>query len=198
MLGVRRSWLGVGRAVDMLAMTMPVRAPTGQPISVLEGGAGTGAVTRALMAQCSAGSRLDVIEANPRFATRLNRIADAQPIGNADIRIHRTRIECHDADAYYDVVVSYVPFANVAPQQVDVIIRRYFAMLRPSGVLVYFSHFGMRWARGLVASRDASSPCSRPTPCQTSASIRDPQPSSVAEHTARRGEAASALSTASC
>src|ERR1700709_1430721 len=108
---VRRNGLGVSFAADMVAfirevardpvgmgavfpssvqlsqaMTMPVRALAGQPISVLEAGAGTGAVTRALIAELPAGSRLDVIEANPRLAAKLNRIADAQPVGKAQIR----------------------------------------------------------------------------------------------------------------
>ena len=97
------------------AMTMPVRALAGQPISVLEAGAGTGAVTRALIAELPAGSRLDVIEANPRLAAKLNRIADAQPVGNAQIRVHRTRIEGHQADAPYDVIASCLPLSNFPP-----------------------------------------------------------------------------------
>jgi phosphatidylethanolamine/phosphatidyl-N-methylethanolamine N-methyltransferase len=138
------------------AMTMPVRAMAGQPISVLEAGAGTGAVTRALIAELPAGSRLDVIEANPRLAAKLNRIADAQPVGNAQIRIHPTRIEGHEADAPYDVIASCLPLSNFPPQQVEAIMQRYFTMLHPGGVLIYFSYLGMRWARTLVASREAT------------------------------------------
>ena len=61
------------------ALTEPVRAQAGRPLNVLEAGAGTGAVTRALIPQLPGGSRLDIVEANPRFADRLRHLVRTHP-----------------------------------------------------------------------------------------------------------------------
>jgi phosphatidylethanolamine/phosphatidyl-N-methylethanolamine N-methyltransferase len=57
-------------------MTEPVRAQEGRPLNIMEVGAGTGSVTRALIPQLSADCRLDIVEANPRFADRLCHLVD--------------------------------------------------------------------------------------------------------------------------
>ncbi|MFE9727351.1 hypothetical protein ACFYQ5_28110 [Streptomyces sp. NPDC005794] len=61
------------------ALTEPVRAQSPHPLAVLEAGAGTGSITRALIPQLSQGSRLDVVEANPRFAARLSKLVTTHP-----------------------------------------------------------------------------------------------------------------------
>ncbi len=45
-----------------------------RPVRVLEVGAGTGRATRALADGLAPGSRLDVVESNPRFAEHLGRV----------------------------------------------------------------------------------------------------------------------------
>ncbi|MFF4652198.1 class I SAM-dependent methyltransferase [Streptomyces sp. NPDC001380] len=142
------------------ALTEPVRARAGRPLSVLEAGAGTGAVTRSLIGRLPSGSSLDVVEANPRFAARLDRLAAAhpRPAGHTgpdtrQIRVHARRVEDLDPGRRYDVIVSGLPFANFTPRQVETIMGRYLELLRPGGTLTYFSYLGTRQARTLLASR---------------------------------------------
>lgn len=164
-----------------LALTEPVRAQPGRPLDVLEAGAGTGAVTRVLIPQLSPGSRLDIAEANPRFADRLRdlvrtraepaegpygeqvegpygeaaREPSGEPSGtpSAQIRVHAARVERLETGRRYDVIVSGLPFTNFAPADVEAIMERYLRLLRPGGTLTYFAYRGTRRARTLLLSR---------------------------------------------
>ncbi|MFE6689160.1 class I SAM-dependent methyltransferase [Streptomyces sp. NPDC057743] len=147
------------------ALTDPVRARAPRPLTVLEAGAGTGAVTRALLAQLPPGSRLDVLDANPRFTTRLRHLVAAHapgvpPAGPAgigvDVGVHHARVERWATDRRYDVIVSGLPLANFTPQEVRAIMDRYLELLRPDGVLTYFAYRGARPVRALLAAPAAA------------------------------------------
>lgn len=136
-------------------LTEPVRRQAPHPLSVLEAGAGTGAITRALIPQLSRGSHLDIVEANPRFATRLHGLVAAHPdLANrpARVTVHQTPVEDLGTDQRYDVIVSGLPLTNFTPQQVQRIMGRYMELLRPGGTLTYFAYLGTRQARALTSS----------------------------------------------
>ncbi|MEW1657306.1 methyltransferase [Streptomyces sp. NPDC093707] len=138
------------------ALTGPVRARAPRPLTVLEAGAGTGAVTRVLVPQLPPGSRLDVIDANPRFAGRLRhlvvaRARRAEPAARVRVDVHHTRVEQLATDRRYDVIVSGLPLTNFTLGQVRTIMDRYLELLRPGGVLTYFAYLGTRPARTLLA-----------------------------------------------
>ncbi|MFD8342222.1 class I SAM-dependent methyltransferase [[Kitasatospora] papulosa] len=138
------------------ALTEPVRAQSPYPLTVLEAGAGTGPVTRILIPQLSRGSRLDIVEANPRFTLRLKKTVAAHPslVGPADrAKVHQNLIEEFDTPHLYDVIVSGLPLTNFAPEQVERIMNRYMELLHPGGTLTYFAYLGTRQARSLTASR---------------------------------------------
>lgn len=138
------------------ALTEPVRAQAGRPLNVLEAGAGTGAVTRALMSHLTAGSQLDVAEANPRFAARLRHLTTTRPhlTGQAGrVRIHSGRVEELATDRRYDVIVSGLPFANFDPHQVETIMERYLQLLHPGGTLTYFAYRGAAKVSTLLGPR---------------------------------------------
>ncbi|MFI6661460.1 class I SAM-dependent methyltransferase [Streptomyces sp. NPDC050523] len=144
-----------GRALAR-ALTDPVRAQTSRPLAVLEAGAGTGPVTRALIPQLSGGSRLDIVEANPRFAAQLRRLVATHPDlvhVSGRVSVHETFVEQLDTDQRYDVIVSGLPLTNFAPAQVERIMARYMDLLHPGGTLTYFAYVGTRRARALTASR---------------------------------------------
>ncbi|MHB9860564.1 class I SAM-dependent methyltransferase [Streptomyces sp. YIM S03343] len=141
------------------ALTDPVRAQAPRPLAVLEAGAGTGPVTRSLIAQLSRGSRLDVVEANPRFADRLRHLVATHPgtVGRSgQVTVHQTYVEQFDTTQRYDVIVSGLPLTNFTPAQVERIMARYMDLLHPGGTLTYFAYLGTRKARALTASRAES------------------------------------------
>ncbi|MDX2544614.1 class I SAM-dependent methyltransferase [Streptomyces sp. WI04-05B] len=138
------------------ALTDPVLAQAPHPLAVLEVGAGTGPVTRALIPRLSRGSRLDIVEANPRFAAGLRRLVTAHPAltaTSAQVNVHQIYVEQLDTDQRYDVIVSGLPLTNFTPAQVERIMARYLELLHPGGTLTYFAYLGTRRARALTASR---------------------------------------------
>ncbi|MGW5047452.1 class I SAM-dependent methyltransferase [Streptomyces griseoluteus] len=137
-------------------LTDPVQEHGPQPLNVLEAGAGTGSITRALIPRLSPDSRLDIVEANARFASRLRHLVRTHPglAGRSErVRVHHALVEQLDTGRPYDVIVSGLPFTNFAPAQVEAIMGRYMEMLHPGGTLTYFAYRGTRYARALTASR---------------------------------------------
>jgi phospholipid N-methyltransferase len=138
------------------ALTEPVRAQVPRPLAVLEVGAGTGAVTRTLISALPRAGRLDIVEANPRFAGRLRRLVTTHPdlaARHAQVTVHQACVEQLDNDQRYDVIVSGLPLTNFTPAQVERIMARYLELLHPGGTLTYFAYLGTRTARALTASR---------------------------------------------
>jgi phospholipid N-methyltransferase len=138
------------------ALTEPVRASGPRPLSVLEVGAGTGAITRALIPQLPRGSRLDIVEANPRFTVRLRGLVKAHPslvARSVQVAVHQVLLEDFEPDERYDVIVSGLPLTNFTPSQVERIMSRSMRLLYPGGTLTYFAYLGTRRARAMTASR---------------------------------------------
>lgn len=128
----------------------------GRPLSVLEVGAGTGSVTRELLSRTPPGSTLDIVEANPRFAAQLRHLVGAVQhprVSGSNVAVHNADIAQFDTDRRYDVIVSGLPFANFAPDDVENIVTRYLEWLRPGGTLTYFAYRGTMQARRLFAGR---------------------------------------------
>lgn len=125
------------------------------PRTVLEVGAGTGAVTAALIDRLNVGDRLDVVESNPAFARALQSLTEASAVtSRPQTTVHTTRIEGFESAVRYDVIVSGLPFANFTPSEVGMILDRYDALLDDSGSIVYFAYLGTRRLRSLTASLD--------------------------------------------
>ncbi|QBS40220.1 class I SAM-dependent methyltransferase [Nocardia sp. CS682] len=138
------------------ALTEPVRAQAWRPLAVLEAGAGTGSVTRALLPLIGPGSRLDVVEPNPHFAQHLRELVHGcpGPAGTARrVHLHESFVEQLDTGCRYDVIVSGLPFTNFTPAEVERIMNRYFELLHPGGTLTFFAYRGTRMARSILASR---------------------------------------------
>ncbi|WP_229068825.1 class I SAM-dependent methyltransferase [Actinoplanes sp. DH11] len=143
-----------GRALAEV-LTAPVRDRPAQPLTVLEVGAGTGSVTRALLGHMPTGSNLDIIEANPRFAARLRRLVDTRdPLTSAaaTAEIHEMLLSRFATERRYDVIVSGLPMTNFEPGEVNDIMARLVELLHPEGTLTYFAYVGTRAARRLVSA----------------------------------------------
>ncbi|MFJ4095761.1 translation initiation factor IF-2 [Kitasatospora sp. NPDC089913] len=160
------------------ALTVPATSRPDRPLSVLEVGAGTGAVTRRLVRALRAGDRLHVVEPNPRFAERLRADEELACRGSElDLRLSTCRVQdlpgCgppatggggHDdgrsgatapapapATERYDVIVSGLPFTNFEPAEVRRILDLYLRLLLPGGELTYFGYLGTSAARLLTS-----------------------------------------------
>ncbi|MEV0278950.1 methyltransferase domain-containing protein [Streptomyces sp. NPDC050610] len=130
-----------------------------RPTAILEVGAGTGPVTRALAALSGPADRLDAVEINPRFVQVLSDSLRTDPVlaAAADrIRILPGSITTMRFDRDYDVIVSCLPFANFEPDQVRSILSRYLSVLVPGGHLTFFSYLGTHAVRTAFSSRAES------------------------------------------
>lgn len=144
-----------GKALARL-LTDPVRAQAPRPLAVLEAGAGTGAVTRALIPQLPRGSLLDVVEANPLRAARLRKLVATHPYPAgrlAQVSVHQAYVDELDTDQRYDVIVSGLSLTHHTPDQAERVMARYMQLLHPGGILTYHVSRGTRRARTLLTSR---------------------------------------------
>ncbi|HEV7826066.1 MAG TPA: methyltransferase domain-containing protein [Mycobacteriales bacterium] len=126
------------------------------PATVLEVGAGTGVVTRALAARLGPADRLDAVEVNPRFAAMLRTALVTDPVlaAVADrVRVIPESITAMRLDRRYDAIISGLPFMNFDPAEVQDILDRYMAALVPGGQLRLYGYLGTRVAGRLVGSR---------------------------------------------
>jgi phosphatidylethanolamine/phosphatidyl-N-methylethanolamine N-methyltransferase len=126
------------------------------PTVVLEVGAGTGVVTRALAARLGPTDRLDAVEVNPRFAEMLRTALIDDPVlaAAADrVRVIPESITAIQLDRRYDVIISGLPFMNFDPVEVRGILDRYMAALVPRGRLTIYGYLGTQVAGRVVGNR---------------------------------------------
>jgi phosphatidylethanolamine/phosphatidyl-N-methylethanolamine N-methyltransferase len=123
------------------------------PRTVLEVGAGTGAVTAALIDRLGHEDRLDVVESNEAFAGALQAVTGASASTDRPrTTVHTMRIEAFETGVRYDAIVSGLPFTNATPDEVRVILDRFDSLLTDGGSIVYFAYVGTRRMRSVIAS----------------------------------------------
>ena len=123
-----------------------------EPARVLEVGAGTGSVTRALARHFGPADRLDVCEIEPTLADVLESgVLRSGVLGAARregrVRLIRGPVQEICAPDTYDFVVSSLPFnafGRADVQQILTVIER---NLKPGGVFSYFEYIGVRLVR---------------------------------------------------
>jgi phosphatidylethanolamine/phosphatidyl-N-methylethanolamine N-methyltransferase len=153
-----RSWNQVGaiapssRALAR-ALTNPVEGSGDAPLSVLEVGAGSGAVTRALIPRLPNGSSLDIVEANPHFSQGLKDLVADLASSDVTASVHTVLVQDLETEKSYDVIVSGLPLTNFDPAQVEQIMNRSLELLMPGGSMTYFAYLGTSQARALTSSR---------------------------------------------
>lgn len=136
------------------ALSRYVRAD-GDGRSVLEVGPGTGAVTGSIVASLKPADRLDLVELNDAFVTRLRERFQSDPAFAAvaqRARVLHQRIEELPQAPTYDLIVSGLPLNNFAAEDVRCILGTLSKLLRPGGTLSFFEYIAVRPARSLLAS----------------------------------------------
>ena len=119
------------------AIAEPVSAYS-PPRRVLEVGAGTGALTRALLERLGPEDELVLCEINERFAEGLRRDFPSADVFRGDVE------ELPGAERFH-VIVSSLPFMNFEPEKVARILRSYEQRLEPRGTISSFDY----WANGV-------------------------------------------------
>lgn len=108
--------------------------------NVVEYGAGTGVMTKALLEKLSPSGKLTVIESDPQFVEILKQIKDAR------LRIIKGCIQDQILDESHgfsniDLVVSSVPFYFLTPTERQRIITATKKMLAPNGNFILFHQY---------------------------------------------------------
>lgn len=137
------------------ALVRPLRSSP-QPRRILEVGAGTGAITRVILAAMGPKDVLDIVEINPVFCESLERLAEARrsELPEATIRVHAHPIEEAPLEGPYDFVICGLPFNNFPPALMRSIFRRMLSLLAENGTLTYFEYAGVRIMRSGITGAE--------------------------------------------
>ena len=132
------------------ALCEPYRC-SARPVSVLEVGAGTGAVTRHLGTLLHDSDRLDVCEIRHDFADVLKHEVLGNPdfagaVASGRVRLLRLPIQQLPGSSLYDFVISGLPLTAFGIRDVREVLGVIRRCLKPGGVFSYFEYVGMRRA----------------------------------------------------
>lgn len=106
--------------------------------TIVELGAGTGGITRAILRSMRANATLMAVEVNPKFCRLLRRTqVDRLIVCRGDAIELRDAIDSHGLSAP-DVVISGIPFSTMSRSKGAKIVESISAVLRPGGCFVAY------------------------------------------------------------
>jgi phospholipid N-methyltransferase len=135
-----------------------VRAGTNEcgPRRILEVGPGTGAVTQHIVQGMRPGDRLDLVERNEEFVSRLRaRMAHDHLYRASSDRIvlRHASVEDISEDEPYNVIVSGLPLNNFPLLLVEQILAKLDRLLAPDGTLSFFEYIAIRKMKAALSPR---------------------------------------------
>ncbi len=110
------------------------------PQTVLEVGAGTGAITKHLINQTSPQHKVDIVEIMPKL-TRLLRMRFAKQAG---LSIYGTDLLHFVSKHKYDVIISSLPFNSLHPILTKALIDQLLNLAKPGAYLAFFEYKSMQ------------------------------------------------------
>ena len=130
------------------ALCEPLRN-AGHPVSVLEVGAGTGAITRYLGTILGEHDELDICEIQHDFADILERDVLSDPhfaplVTQGRVRLFRLPVQMLPGNKRYDFVISGLPLTAFELEDVRNVFDVVRRCLKPGGVFSYFEYLGLR------------------------------------------------------
>ena len=127
-----------------LAAVIPVANRGGQPVVVVEVGAGTGAVTAAIAQQVDEGTIVIAVEKDPELAERLRLRNLGVQVVTADAVTLPAILADHGVDCV-DVIVSVLPWTLFGPRQQRDFLAIFAAALRTDGVFTAAAYSLSYW-----------------------------------------------------
>jgi phospholipid N-methyltransferase len=137
------------------ALVSQLRRPR-TPAQILEVGPGTGSVTKEILRELVPGDRLDAVEINGYFLTRLRQRFEQEPVFlryRDQVRLIHAAVEELPGEGTYDFIVSGLPFNNFPADQVRRIFQVYNRLLKPGGILTYYEYVFIRQLKTPFANR---------------------------------------------
>ena len=145
-----------GRLARALAHFVRHGEEVDRPRRILEVGPGTGAVTVVLADSLRPDDRLELVELNDRFVTRLReRLQDDKRLAPIADRTELFHADVRDlpSDRKYDVIVSGLPLNNFSVALVEELLETLHRALVPGGTLSFFEYIAIRRAKATLSRR---------------------------------------------
>lgn len=141
------------------ALMTPFRART-SPASVLEVGAGTGAVTRHIGREMGPHDQLTICEMHPALAAHIRLEVLTHPTLAAAVAEQRVRllvrpVQHVDPSESYDYIICGLPFTAFKPGDIEAVLDVVRTILRPGGVFSYFEYMALRRFRTVTSQGQA-------------------------------------------
>lgn len=124
-----------------LARAMSQEVPWPINSKIVELGAGTGAITQALLERGIPPEQIIMVERSAIFASHLRNQFPTSEVLQGDARKLSQLIQ---ADQSIDVIVSSLPLRSMPPATVAAIIQQMQLILKPGGLLIQFTYFPLR------------------------------------------------------
>jgi phosphatidylethanolamine/phosphatidyl-N-methylethanolamine N-methyltransferase len=144
-------WLAAALTAGLAAN----RGAAAEHRSLLEVGAGTGAVTTAIAAALGHQDTLLVVEQNAAFAAHLEaRLADDTAFRSVQDRVHilHASVSTLEPVSRFHVIVSSLPFNNFTPEEVAGYLRLFRSLLLPGGEIRFYEYLAIRRLRAAFSS----------------------------------------------
>ena len=111
---------------------------TDRPLRILELGAGTGTLTKAILKALRPQDSLELVEINPHFCRMLRR-----KFKDDGIRVHYEDVLEFEPEMRYDYVFSSIPYESIPEAVSEQIWRKKMELCTPDGMISYYKYLNI-------------------------------------------------------